>query len=224
VEESDVILFHKNSGRGVPPNPRTTVACHLHGRGAPDPGHLMALVGRAAIASLSAVASAPRPGFRSSIIRREDVEFLGRKPETGGTPTPPGVEFVRYRRSHGLGFHETAAKTPRMALRAVLRVAGHGCHTAGQSPPYARLLAPSAITAKLPAGRSVEDHVGRIVGPDGAALGCGPGDGIRGVEHPADRWSYGGPEKRGQRGRSPPPASLGDSRSVAPGSTLACFP
>ncbi len=59
--------------------------------------------------------------LRSSIIRREDVEFLGRKPETGGTPTPPGVEFVRYRRSHGLGFHETAAKTPRIAVRAVFR-------------------------------------------------------------------------------------------------------
>ena len=121
VEEPDVILFHKNSGRGMPPNPRTTVARHLHGRGAPEPDHLMAHAGRAATASRSAVESAPRPGFRSSIIRREDVEFLGRKPETGGTPTPPGVEFVRYRRSHGLGFHETAAKTPRMAVRAVFR-------------------------------------------------------------------------------------------------------
>jgi len=28
--------------------------------------------------------------FRSPIIRREDVEFLGRKPGTGGTPTPRG--------------------------------------------------------------------------------------------------------------------------------------
>jgi len=33
--------------------------------------------------------------FRGSISRREDVELLGRKPETGGTPAPPGVEFVR---------------------------------------------------------------------------------------------------------------------------------
>ncbi|MDE2764309.1 MAG: hypothetical protein OXK74_16240, partial [Gemmatimonadota bacterium] len=47
----------------------------------------MAHAGRAATASRSAVESVPRPGFRSS-IRREDVEFLGRKPETGGTPPP----------------------------------------------------------------------------------------------------------------------------------------
>jgi len=61
----------------------------------------------------------PSTRFRSPIIRREDVEFLGRKLETGGTPTLPGVEFVRYSRSHGLGFRQTAPKTPRMAVRPV---------------------------------------------------------------------------------------------------------
>ena len=44
--------------------------------------------------------------FLGSIIHREGVEFLYRKSETGGTPTLPGVEFVRYRRSCGLGFRQ----------------------------------------------------------------------------------------------------------------------
>ncbi len=55
----------------------------------------MAHAGTAATASRSAVESDAATRFRGSIIPREDVEFLGRKPETGGTPTPPGVEFVR---------------------------------------------------------------------------------------------------------------------------------
>ena len=45
--------------------------------------HRMAHAGHAGTASLSPVASAPPPCFRGSIIRREDVEFLRRKPETG---------------------------------------------------------------------------------------------------------------------------------------------
>ena len=49
------------------------------------------------------------------------------EPATGGTPTPPGVEFVRYTGSYGLGFRQTAPKTPRMAVRAVCRaLGGHG--------------------------------------------------------------------------------------------------
>ena len=86
----------------------------------------MAHAGHAATASLSAVASASPPRFHGSTIRREDVECLGRKPETGGTPTHPGVEFVRYRRSCGLGFRQTAPKNRRMAVRAVFR-ARQGC-------------------------------------------------------------------------------------------------
>jgi len=81
----------------------------------------------AATASRSAVESDAATRFHGLIIRREDVEHLGRKPETGGTPTPLGVEFVRYRRSHGPGFRQTVPKTPRMAVRAVFRARqGHG--------------------------------------------------------------------------------------------------
>ena len=70
------------------------------------------------------------------------------------------------------------------------------------------------------AGHGQVLNVGRIVGHDGATLGRGPRDGVRGLEHLAARRSRGGPKTQGQRGRSPPPASLGDSRSVAPASTL----
>ena len=56
-------------------------------------------------------------------------------------------------------------------------------HPVGPRLAYGRILAPSPVTTKLPAGRSIEDHVGRSVGHDGAALGRG--DGVRGVEHTA---------------------------------------
>ena len=84
-----------------------------------------------------------------SIIHREDVEFLGRKPETGGTPTPPGVEFVRYRRSCGLESRRTASKTPRMDMRTVFRarrIGGGGQDAGHPSRPEARLQAdPQAL-------------------------------------------------------------------------------
>ena len=135
-----------------------------------------------------------------------------RSPGIGGTPTPPGVEFVRYTRSCGLGFRQTGPQTPRMAVRAVFRASGRargldGCHPRPRTHPgqIAR-----ARHGQAPGWRPIEDHVGRVVGHDGA----------RGLEYLAARRSRGGPETRGQRGRGPPPASAGDSRSVAPRSTL----
>jgi len=148
--------------------------------------------------------------------------------KTGGTPNAPGVEFVRYSRFYGLGFRQTARKTPRMAVRAVFRarpaLGEHdldGCHPVGQGRIHGRIFKPVSVTAKFPAGGSSRDHVGRIVGHDGATLGRGPRDGVRGLEHLAARRSRGGPETPGQRGHSPPPASAGDPRSVATRSTLA---
>ena len=87
-----------------------------------------------------------------------------------------------------------------------------------------RIRKPAPVTAKFPADDPTRDHVGRIVGHDGATLGRGPRDGVRGLELLAAGRTRGGPETQGQRGRSPPPASLGDTRSVAPASRLACFP
>ena len=70
-------------------------------------------------------------------------------------------------------------------------------HPAGRRLAYGRIL-PPPVTTKLPAGRSIEDHVGRIVGHDGAALGRG--DGVRGVEHAAAHRSCGGAETGGSKG------------------------
>ena len=141
-----LFCFTKTLVGGCPRTPETTVARHGHGRGAAGAGSPDGAAGHAATASRSAGRERASTRFRSPILRREDVEFLGRKPETGGTRTPPGVEFVRYRRSHGLGFHETAAKTPRMAVRAVFRarqgVEGHnldGWHPVGQGTAHGRV-------------------------------------------------------------------------------------
>ena len=78
-------------------------------------------------------------------------------------------------------------------------------HPVGQRLAYGRILAPPPVTAKLPAGRSTEDHAGRIVDHDGAALGRD--DGVRGVEHTTARRFCGEAENRGSEGARPP-ASL----------------
>ena len=58
---------------------------------------------------------------------------------------------------------------------------------------------------------SVEDHVGRIVGHDGATLSRGTGAGIRGAEQHAARRSGSGAESWGSKGgvSAPLPAPPG---------------
>ena len=207
----------------MPPDPRNDVRRHVHGRGAPGRDQLMAHTGHAATASRSVADGDASTRFRAPILHREDVECLGRKPEAGGTPTPPGVEFVRYRRSYGLGFRQTAPKRPRMAVEGGLP-GSTGCGgsrrpplsartppTRGSSPrrrsqPSSRL----AGTSRIPPPR--------FVGYDGAAPGRGTGNGPPGVALRPPRRPR---SQGGQRGQSPPPASAGDSRSVAPRSKLA---
>ena len=75
----------------------------------------------------------PRSG---SILGRGDVQFLSRKPETGGTPTLPGVEFVRYRRSYGLGFRATGPESPWERFSGLDRAPGtDGRLSVGQGLP-----------------------------------------------------------------------------------------
>jgi len=139
--------FHENSLAGVSPDPRWHPRAMFHGNGmsrfgawpkrvrSAGTGSPVRSCARAAV-SRSAVESDASTRFGAAILHREDVEFVGRKPETGGTPTPPGVEFVRYRRSLGRGFRQTAPKTPRMAVRAVFRaLGGHGARIAATSRP-----------------------------------------------------------------------------------------
>ena len=80
---------------------------------------------------------------------------------------------------------------------------------AATSRPETRLRAdPSRLRRSRPGFR-----LGWVVGHDGAASGCGPGDGVRRVEHPAASRSCGGPEKTGVRGgaapRQPPQGTHG---------------
>ena len=162
VRDGNATARHRlRCGWPVPDPASTPKTARSTGAGSPGRFHTRAT------RSPSAVESDASTSFRASIIHREDVEFLGRKPETGGTPTPPGVEFVRCRRSCGLESRRTAPKTPRMDVRAVFRARRgwgglHGqdaCHPVGPRPAYGRTLKPSPVTTKLPAGRSVEDHV-----------------------------------------------------------------
>ena len=169
VEEPDVFLFHKNSLAGVSPEPPTASPRHVHGHGnvpglgtcpkrVPSPGTgspVRSWAGATrATDSRSAVESDASTRFGAAILHREDVEFLGRKPETGGTPTPPRVEFVRYSRSHGLGFRQTGRQTPRMALGAVFpRFGGpHGSDSCpvGQGTTQRQILKPWPVTAGGP--------------------------------------------------------------------------
>jgi len=120
-----VFLFHKNSLAGVSPGPPSASPRHVHGHGNVPARHLpetgaeprdriarqVVVTGRRGPpVSRSAVESDASTRFGAAILHREDVEFLGRKPETGGTPTPPRVEFVRYSRSYGPGFRQTGPK------------------------------------------------------------------------------------------------------------------
>ena len=198
----------------MPPNPR-------HDHRAPCPWarsaerrsrvHLMAHAGHAATASRRERASTR---FRSSIIRRADVEFLGRKPETGGTPTPPWSSSCVTRdptASDSAIRPPKRPEWPREQLSGLDRVLGEhdldGCHPVGQGATHGRILKPGPITAKPPAGNPSRDHVGRVVGHDVAALGRGPRDRVRGCKHLAARRSRGRPETQGSEGAQPP-ASL----------------
>ena len=144
----------------------------------------------------------------------QDIAFVLRKPESGGTPTPPGVEFVRYRRFRGLGFRPIAPRTPRIAVRAVFRAlpgqkghpVGQRLATGGSSRPRpsrlsSRLAGPSRITSAGSSGTIGQRSV--------AATGFGA------WSTPPPAASAARRKPGGQRGHGPPPASAGDARSVA---------
>ena len=156
-----------------------------------------------------------------SILDRGDVQFLSRKRETGGTPTPPGVDFVRYRRSHGLGFRATGPQTPRIAVRTVFRArhgsgGGSGAIRSARDSACGWILTASPVATEFPAGGFGEDRVGRIPAHEGETPGGGTGDGVRGVEHPAARRSSGGPETGGSEGARPPASPCRGTREAWP--------
>ena len=77
---------------------------------------------------------------------------------------------------------------------------------------------------QVPGRPSVEDQVGRVVGHDGATLGRGPRDGVRGVGAPPPPAApVAGRKRRVRGGAAPRQPPAGDARSVATRSKLACF-
>ena len=199
------LRFTKTLWPGMSPNPRTTLSRAMS----------MGAERRSRITGWRTRATRPPPAVQLSratppsvsvarFFRREDVEFLGRKPETGGLLPFRGSSSCVNSGSYGLGFRQTSLKTPRVAVRAVFRASeGHG---------------------HAPGWRSVEDHVGRVVGHDGATLGRGPRDGVRG-------WSTSPPaalvadRKRGVRGGAAPHQPPQGTHGVWPHgvSLLACL-
>ena len=153
--------FHENSLAGAyPPDPHPTVARRDHGARSAGQDHRMAHAGHTATANRSAVPSAPPPRFRGSIVRREDVEFLGRKPETGGTPTPPGLSSGVTGDSTTLNSAKPPPKRPEWPVRAFFlarqSVGGSMTWTAAtqsaKNPPTGGASSSCRSRARLPAG------------------------------------------------------------------------
>ena len=116
-----LFCFTKTLAGGMPPNPRNdrrTPCPWARSAGAGSPDRARGPRGHRQPFSRHERASTR---FRGSTIAPRGCRVPRPEARTGGTPTPPGVEFVRYRRSHGLEFRQTAPKTPRMAVRAVCR-------------------------------------------------------------------------------------------------------
>ncbi len=181
------------------------------GRGAPD-----------RITGWRTRATRPPPTVQPSRVRLHPVSVARSsaarmssspvgKPEIGGTPTPHGVEFVRYRRSHGLGFRRTAPKTPRMAVSAVFRASGGtglGClPPVGQRPIHGRNPLTRAGQGQAPGGPSRITSAGSS-GQDGATLGPSPPRRVsRGGAPPRPPlpWRAGNAGVRGGRAPRQPP-------------------
>ena len=125
----------------------------------------------------------------------------------------------RVRALQAISAASDSARSPQerreIAVRAVFRAlpgqratqSARDSPTGGSSRPR-----PSRPSSRL-AG-PIEDHVGRIVGHDGAALGRG--DGLRGVEHTAARRSCGGAENRGVKGGTAPRQPRSGTHAVWP--------
>ena len=203
VEEADVFLFHKNSGRGMPPNPRNdhrapAAWARSAGAGSPD-------------GARGPRATRPPPAVPPSLARLHPVSQLDPPPRGCRVPRPEarnrGCSYTTGGRVHALhailrpqvppnrppnaqndresGFPGFGGAT--LGLAATRRPRTHP-----RADPQAR-----AGHGYAPGWRAVEDHVGREVRHDGA----------RGCEHLAARRSRGGPETPGSEGAQPP-ASL----------------
>jgi len=215
----------------MPPEPEATFARHVHGHGmsrfgawpkrvrSAGTGSPVRSCARATRATVgrSAVESDASTRLRAAILHREDGEdgkFLGRKPETGGYSYP---SLGRVRALQAIPRPWIPPNGPQGAQNG--RESGFpgfggargsdSCHQSAKEPPKGGSSSPRRSRPTLPASGSIEDHVGRVVGHNGATLAGGPRDGIRGVEHLDAVRSRGGPETPGSEGAQPPASPSG---------------
>ena len=85
-----LFCFTKTLAGGCPQTPERPSRAMSMGAERRSRIHLMAHAGHAARGIRSTVENDDVIRFRGSILHRENVERLDRKPETGGAPTPPG--------------------------------------------------------------------------------------------------------------------------------------
>ncbi len=224
--------FTKTLWPGYPRNPDGTPApCSM---GTECPGSAL---GRNGVRS--AGTGSPRQVVRAG--RRQPVQPSRATPPPVSVPrsstarmssslAPPGVEFVRYRRSLGRGFRQTAPKTPRMAVRAVFRaLGGHGARIAATSRPRNHPKGGSSSPRRsrptlLPASGPLRITSAGSSATTGLRSPVAPGTGFGGWSTSTPSAPVTGRKRRGQRGRSPPPAPPGDTRSVATVGRLARCP
>ncbi len=153
--------------------------------------------------------------FSGSILQRQDIAVLSCGSRKSGVLLPlRGSSSCVTGDSAASDSARSPQRTRRIAVRAVFRALPGQRATQSARDSYGRILAPPPVTTKLPAGRSIEDHVGRSVGHDGAALGRG--DGVRGVDHTAAHRSCGGAENRGSEGARPPRQPPSGTHAVWP--------
>ena len=217
-----LFCFTKTLVGGCPRTPEATDARHVHGRGGAGAGSPW---WRTQFAG-------PPPAVRPSRARLHPIPHLDHPPRGCRAPRSEarnrGYSYPSWRRVRALqaiprpwippNRPPNAQNGRESGFRARQGGGGSmtrmGCHPVGQGPAHGRILKPAPVTAKLPAGEPSRDHVGMVVGHDEATLGRGSRDRVRGMEHLAARRPVAGRKRRGQRGRSPPPASAGDAHGV----------
>ena len=182
------------------------------GTGSPVKSWSRAAAGHQSAVQPSRATPPPASVPRSSTARMSSSS--AGKPETGGTPTPPGVEFVRYTRSCGLGFRQTGPQTAQNGRESGFPGFGgatppwisrhpwaKGTTQGGSSSPrWSRPSSRLMVSRITSAGSSATT---RLRSPVAHAMGFG------GWSTSTPSAPVAGRKRRGQRGRSPPPAPPG---------------
>ena len=149
-----------------------------------------------------------------------------------GTPTPLGVEFVRLQAILRPRIPPNRPQDAQNGRESGFpgstgcggSMTGMAATQSARDAAYARILKPSpgSRPGYRLAGSTRITSTGSSA-TTGLRSAVAPATGLGGWRTSPPAAPVAGRKRRGQRGRSPPPASLGDTRSVAPASMLACL-